>query len=148
MALIKVIELSLNFFENHSFTDITVYEEYIDCILVFVIWLPEFQKTNSDHLAKRKIRYATSVAIFWDKFNKILRPNFPAKLNSEHCEKMNIKTVVIYISMSNYSLFGEFQIVGPTLAKRKNDKILRNRHWIHNQYNTSNSCAKFHLIWE
>ena len=148
MALIKVIELSLNFFENHSFTDITVYEEYIDCILVFVIWLPEFQKTNSDHLAKRKIRYATSVAIFWDKFNKILRPNFPAKLNSEHCEKMNIKTVVIYISMSNYNLFGEFQIVGPTLAKRKNGKILRNRHWIHNQYNTSNSCAKFHLIWE
>ena len=35
---------------------------------------------------------------------------------------MNIKTVVIYIPMPNYSLFGEFQIVGPNLAKRKNDK--------------------------
>ena len=39
-------------------------------------------------------------------------------------KKMNIKTVVLYIPMPNYSLFGEFQIVGPNLEKRKNDKIL------------------------
>ena len=30
--------------------------------------------------------------------------------------------------MPNYSLFGEFQNVGPNLAKRKNDKNFRNRH--------------------
>ena len=35
---------------------------------------------------------------------------------------MNIKTVVIYIPMPNYSLSGEFQILGPDLAKRKNDE--------------------------
>ena len=35
---------------------------------------------------------------------------------------MNIKTVVINIPMPNYSLFGEFQVLGPNLAKRKNDK--------------------------
>ena len=58
-----------------------------------------------------------------------------------------MKTVITYIPMLNYSQFGEFQIVGPNLAKRKHDKILRNRHNIHNQYNTSNSCAKFYLIW-
>ena len=77
---------------------------------------------NSDPLGKQKIRHATTVAIFWDNFNNILRPNMPEKLNGEHCEKINIKTVVIYTPMSNYSLFGEFQIVGTTLAKRKNDK--------------------------
>ena len=37
-------------------------------------------------------------------------------------KKMNIKIVVIYIPMPNYSLFGKFQIVGPNLTKRKNDK--------------------------
>ena len=39
-------------------------------------------------------------------------------------KKMNIKTVVLHNPMPNYSLFGEFQIVGPNLEKRKNDKIL------------------------
>ena len=35
---------------------------------------------------------------------------------------MNIKTVVIYIPMPNYILFGEFQVVGPKLTKKKNEK--------------------------
>ena len=35
---------------------------------------------------------------------------------------MNVKAVVIYTPMPNYSLFGEFQAVGPNLTKRKNDK--------------------------
>ena len=35
---------------------------------------------------------------------------------------MNIKTVVMYTPMPNYSLFGEFQILRPNLATRKNDK--------------------------
>ena len=30
--------------------------------------------------------------------------------------------------------------------KERMIKIVRNRHWIHIQHNTSNSCAKFHLI--
>ena len=66
--------------------------------------------------------------------------------------------------MSNYSLFGEFQIAGTNLAKRKNDKYIyihifylhKNIKSIknikikilrHYQHNTSNSCSKFHLIW-
>ena len=100
----------------------SVYEEYTDCIIVFVIYVPEFQKTNSDHLRKLTIWHTTSVAIFWDNFKYILRPSLPEKLNGQHSGKMNIKTVVIYIPMSNYSLFGKIQIVGPNLAKRKNDK--------------------------
>ena len=89
---------------------------------MFIIYVPEFQKTNSDHLAKQKIQHAASVAIFWDNFDLILRPDLPKKLNGQHSEKMSIKVVVIYISMPNYSLLGEFQIVGPILAKRKNNK--------------------------
>ena len=42
----------------------SVHEEYMECILVFAIRVPEFQKTNSDHLGKRKIRHATIVRIF------------------------------------------------------------------------------------
>ena len=103
----------------------SVYEEYMDCTLVFVIRAPKFQKTNSEHLGKQKIWHAIIVAIFWDNFNKILRLNLPKKLNGEHCEKMTIKTVVIHILMPNYNLFGEFKIVGPNLAKRKNDKNLK-----------------------
>ena len=53
---------------------------------------------NSDHLGKQKTQHAISVEI------------------------MNIKTVVIYIPMPNYSLFGESQIVGPNWATRKIDK--------------------------
>ena len=95
---------------------------------MFVIRVPEFQKTNSDQFGKLKIWHVISAAIFWDNFSKILRPNVPEKLNGEHCEKINIKTIITYIPMLNYSLFGEFQIVGPNLAKRKLDKILRNRY--------------------
>ena len=75
-----------------------------------------------------------------------MRPNLPKKLNGAHCEKMNIKNVVIYTHMPNYSLFEEFQIVGPNLANRMINFFLRNRHWIYIQHNTSNSCTKFHLI--
>ena len=55
-----------------------------------------FQETNSDQLGKRKIWHTTSVAIFWDNFNQILRPSLPEKLNGERCDEMNIKIVVIY----------------------------------------------------
>ena len=102
-----------------------VYEEYIDCIFEFVVRVCDFQKTNSDHFRKRKSWHATSVAIFWDSFSKILRPNLAEKMNGEHFEKINIKTVITYILMPNYSLFGEFQIVGENLAKRKNDENLK-----------------------
>ena len=40
-------------------------------------------------------------------------------------KKINTKTVITYIPMPMYSLFGEFQIVGPNLAKRKNVKNLK-----------------------
>ena len=87
-----------------------------------VIRVPEFQETISDHFGKQKIRHATSVAIFWDNFNNILRQNLPEKIYGEYCEEMNIKTVVIYTPMPKYSLFGEFQFVGPNWAKGKDDK--------------------------
>ena len=48
----------------HSFTNVPVCEECIECIFVFLIQVLEFQKVNSDHLGKRKIRHTTSVAIF------------------------------------------------------------------------------------
>ena len=70
-------------------------------------------------------RFKVNVAIFWDSFSKILRPNVAEKMNGEHFEKINIKTVITYIHMPNYSLFGEFQIVGENLAKRKNDENLK-----------------------
>ena len=38
-----------------------------------------------------------------------------------------MKTVVIYTSMPNYSLFGEFEIVGPNLAKRNNHKNFKKK---------------------
>ena len=107
----------------------SVYEEYIDCILVFVIRVPKFQKTNSDHLGKQKIRHVTSVAIFWDKCNKILRQNLPKKLNCEPCEKMNIKTVVIYISLCQITVYLEnSRLWDQTWPKERITKILRNRH--------------------
>ena len=37
-------------------------------------------------------------------------------------KKKNIKIVITYIPMPNYSLSGGFQIVGANLVKRKNDK--------------------------
>ena len=102
-----------------------VYEEYIDCILVFIIRVCDFQKTNSDHFRKRKSCHATSLAIFWDSFSKILGPNLAEKMNGEHFDKINIKIVITYIPMLNYSLFGEFQIVGENLPKTKNDENLK-----------------------
>ena len=81
-----------------------IYEEHIDCILVFIIRVCDFQKTNSDHFGKQKIWHATSVAIVWDSFGEILSPYNDI------------------MPMPNYSLFREFQIVGPNFSKRKNDK--------------------------
>ena len=80
---------------------------------------------NLDHLEKLKIRHETSIVIFSDNVSKILRPDLPEKLNDEHYQKINIKTVIKYIPMPNYSLFREFQIVGPNLAKRKYDKTYK-----------------------
>ena len=42
----------------------SIYEEFVECILVFVIQVPEFRKTNSGHLGKQKIRHATIEARF------------------------------------------------------------------------------------
>ena len=111
--------------KSHLHGPAFVYEEYIDCILVFIIRVCDFQKTNSDHFRKRKSCHATSVAIFWDSCSKILRPNLAEKMNGEHFDKINIKTVITYIPMLNYSLFGEFQIVGENLPKTKNDENLK-----------------------
>ena len=79
---------------------------------------PSFRK----RIRKTKNWHATIVAIFLDNLSKILRPDLPEKFNGEHFEKIKIKTVITYVSMPYYSLFGEFQIVGPKLTKRKNDK--------------------------
>ena len=81
----RVIVYCKSFFHGRT----SVYEEYIECILVLVIQLPEFQETNS---GKRKIRHAAIVAIFWENCSKILRPN----MNGEHFEKTNIKTTITY----------------------------------------------------
>ena len=111
--------------KSHLHGPAFVYEEHIDCILVFIIWVCDYQKTNSDHFRKRKSWHETSVDIFWDSFSKILRPNLAEKMNGEHFDKINIKTVITYIPMLNYSLFGEFQIVGENLPKTKNDENLK-----------------------
>ena len=71
----------------------SVYEEYIDCILVFIIRVCDFQKTDLDHFGNWKNWHATSVAIFWDSFSKSLRPNLAEKMIGEHFEKINIKTI-------------------------------------------------------
>ena len=86
----------------------SVYQEHIECILVFVIRVPEFQKAFSNRSGKRKIWHATTVTIFWDNCSKVLRPSLPEKLNRKHFEKKNLN--------------GEFQVEGPNLAERKNDK--------------------------
>ena len=70
-------------------------------------------------------RFKVNLAIFWGSFRKILRPDLAEKVNGEYFEKINIKTVITYIHMPNYSVFGEFQIVGENLAKRKNDENLK-----------------------
>ena len=57
--------------------------------------------------------------------NEFVIPNLAEKLNGEHFEKINIKTVITDIPMPNYSLLGEFQIVGENLAKRKSDENLK-----------------------
>ena len=89
---------------------------------MFVIRVSKFHKTNSDHLEKRNVRHAINEQTFETILTRFWKPNLPEKLNGEHCEKMTIKTVVIHIPIPNYSLFGEFQIVGPNLVKRRNNK--------------------------
>ena len=79
-----------------------------------------------------------------------LRPNLPNKSNGEHFEKINIKTV---ITSNNISLFQttvhleNSRLWDQIWPRERMIKILRNRHLTHHQYNTSNSYAKFHLIW-
>ena len=89
----------------------SVYQEHIECILVFVIRVPEFQKAYSNRSGKQKIWHATTVAIFWDNCSKGLRPSLPEKLNGKHFEKKNLN--------------GEFQVVGLNLAERKNNKSFK-----------------------
>ena len=89
----------------------SVYQEHIECILVFVIRVPEFQKAYSNRSGKQKIWHATAVAIFWDNCSKGLRPSLPEKLNGKHFEKKNLN--------------GEFQVVGLNLAERKNNKSFK-----------------------
>ena len=55
--------------------------------------------------------------------NEFVIPNLAEKMNGEHFEKINIKTVITDIPMPNNSLFGE--IVGENLAKRKSDENLK-----------------------
>ena len=89
----------------------SVYQEHIECILVFVIRVPEFQKAYSNRSGKQKIWHATTVAIFWDNCSKGLRPSLPEKLNGKHFEKKNLN--------------GEFQVVGLNLAERKNNNSFK-----------------------
>ena len=89
----------------------SVYQEHIECILVFVIRVPEFQKAYSNRSGKQKIWHAITVAIFWDNCSKGLRPSLPEKLNGKHFEKKNLN--------------GEFQVVGLNLAERKNNKSFK-----------------------
>ena len=89
----------------------SVYQEHIECILVFVIRVPEFQKAYSNRSGKQKIWHATTVAIFWDNCSKGLRPSLPEKLNGKHFEKKNLN--------------GEFQVVGLNLAEKKNKKSFK-----------------------
>ena len=89
----------------------SVYQEHIECILVFVIRVPEFQKAYSNRSGKQKIWHATAVAIFWDNCSKGLRPSLSEKLNGKHFEKKNLN--------------GEFQVVGLNLAERKNNKSFK-----------------------
>ena len=107
---------------------IPVCEEYIECILVFAIEVPKFQKTNSDHVVKWKISHATIVAIFWDNCSKILRQNSPKENEWQ-------------TFWENSRLWDQ---IWPT---ERIIKILRNRHWIFNWHNISHSCDKFHVIW-
>ena len=64
---------------------------------------------------------------------------FTGKIEWQAVWKKTIKSVITY--MPNYSLFVELQILGPNLAKERMMKILQNRHWIHNEHNTPDSCA-------
>ena len=93
------------------------YKEYIECVLVLVIQVLKFRKTNS---RQPKIWHTKIVANYSDNCSKIMRPNF----NNEHFEKINIKTTITYnkIFLCQITVYGEFQIVEPSLPKRENDK--------------------------
>ena len=80
------------------------YEEYKLNVFLSLLSANEFQKTNSDHLGKLKIRHVTILAIFWDKCSKILRPNLIEKLSGEYFEKTNIETVITYNNTSMYQV--------------------------------------------
>ena len=116
----------------------TVYEEYIEYVLtVFVIRVLEFQKTNSDHLGKRKIRHPTIEAKFW---NQVCPKNWVTNL----LKKSSIKTVITYNNISSCQItvyLENSRLWDQIWPIERMMKILRNRHWIHNQHITSNSCA-------
>ena len=72
------------------------------------------------------------------------------KLSDEHVEKINIKTVVIYsnIFLCRITVYLENSRLWDQIwPKEEIIKMLRNRHWICDQHNVSNSCANFDLIW-
>ena len=105
-------------------------------------------ETNLDNSGKQKIWHAAIVAVFWDNCSKILRPNISEKLNGEYFEKINIKTVITYGNISIYQIsinLENFRLWDQIWPKETMIKILRNKHWIHNQHITSKSCSKFHL---
>ena len=117
-------------------------------ILVLVIRVLEFQKTNS---AKWKICNATIAAIFWENCSKILRPN----LNAKHFEKINVKTAVTYnnIFLRQITVYylensNSWNQIWP---KERAITILRNWHCINSilihGIITSNPCDEFHVIW-
>ena len=119
----------------------SVYEEYIECILVLVIRVLEFEKTNSRHLGKRKIQHATIEARFWD---QICPKNWVVNI----LQKYPFKTVVTYnnICLCQITVYLENSRLWDQIwPKERMMKILRNRHWIHNQHNTSNSFASKNL---
>ena len=55
------------------------------------VYEEQFQKANSDYFGKQKSWHATSVAIVWDSFGKILSPNVAEKMNGKHFEEIKSK---------------------------------------------------------
>ena len=114
----------------------SLYEMYIECIFVFVVWVPEFQKMNSGHVGKRKIRHAAIEARFWD---HICPKNWVVNI----LQKKPIKTVITCnnICLLQITVYLEnSRLCNQIWPKDRTIKILRNRHWIHNQDNAFNSC--------
>ena len=79
----------------------SVYEEYIECIYFSLLSeYPNFRRKELRPFRKIKSSACNIAAIFWNNCSKILRPNFPEKMNGECFEKVNIKTVILYNNIS------------------------------------------------